>query len=191
VADRVIICSGAKYRILFPHLLRESGLQLCKLQMMQTAPLPGFRLPHSILSGLSIRRYPVFASCPSYNLLQDQASDPQIHAYGIHLLFKQAPDGSVIIGDSHEYSSLANAAAFEERTNPLINAAILHYAQGMLALPSWDITALWNGYYLTHPERHVYTATINDVIHVVTGIGGKGMTTGPGFSRANIASLLA
>lgn len=61
----------------------------------------------------------------------------------------------------------------------------------MVALPAWDIAALWNGYYLVHPDREIFTETIDEVIHIVTGIGGKGMTTGPGFARAHIDALLA
>ena len=71
-ADRVIVCSGADYRTLFPDHFRSSGLRICKLQMMQTVPLPPSYLPHSILSGLSIQRYPAFKSCPSYSLLNEQ-----------------------------------------------------------------------------------------------------------------------
>jgi D-hydroxyproline dehydrogenase subunit beta len=149
VADRVIVCSGADYRTLFPDIFRTSGLQLCKLQMMQTAPLPRFRLPHAILSGLSLQRYPAFASCPSYGLLPAQPIDEDVRAYGIHLLFKQAADGSVVIGDSHEYRDWTDAGLLEEITNCAINEAILRYARKMLRLPSWTIQTMWNGYYLT------------------------------------------
>jgi len=47
-----------------------------------------------------------------------------------------------------------------------------------------------NGYYLIHPQREVYTETIDDAIHIVTGIAGKGMSTGPGFVRKHFSSVL-
>lgn len=190
-AEKVFVCSGAEYRTLFPAFFQASGLKICKLQMMQTVPQPQPILPPALLSGLSIQRYPAFKSVPSYQRLQDQTADERLLTYGIHLLFKQAADGSVIIGDSHEYSTFEEANRNEESTNCLINAAILEYGQRMIALPSWQIQKLWNGYYLLHPQREVYTETIEDTIHVVTGIAGKGMSTGPGFAQRHIASVLA
>jgi len=188
-AERVFICSGAEYRILFPEFFLRSGLKICKLQMMQTVPQPQI-LPHSILSGLSIERYPAFKSCPSYPLLQEQPVDQRIREFGIHLLFKQTSDGSIIIGDSHEYSSFEDANTGEESTICLINETVLSYGQRMITLPTWDIQKLWNGYYLIHPGHQVYTETIEDRIHIITGIAGKGMSTGPGFSRQHIEAML-
>ena len=188
-ADRVIVCSGADYRTLFPDIFRSSGLQLCKLQMMQTAPLPRFRLPHAILSGLSIQRYPAFTSCPSYGLLAAQPIDEDLRAHGIHLLLKQAADGAVVIGDSHEYRDWTDASLLEEATSCAINEAILRYARTMLRLPSWTIQTMWNGYYLVYPGHDMYTRTIDGTIHIVTGAG-KGMTIGPGFARQHIDSIV-
>jgi FAD dependent oxidoreductase TIGR03364 len=188
-AERVIVCSGADYRTLFPDHFRTSGLQICKLQMMQTVPLSEFNLPHSILSGLSIQRYPAFKSCPSYVLLSEQPVDEELRAYGIHLLFKQAADGSVIIGDSHEYRDWQEMHQLEESTSSAINAAILAYAKKMVKLPSWDVQKMWNGYYLIHPQQGIYTAAISERIHFVTGIGGKGMSTGPGYARQSVERL--
>jgi len=190
-AGRVFVCSGAEYRTLFPELFVAGGFRVCKLQMMQTVPQPGFTLPHALLSGLSIARYPAFTSCPSYRLLREQPVDERIRQYGIHLLFKQLPDGRVVIGDSHEYSDVHDASALEEATNPLIDEAIVGYGSRMIALPPWDIEAMWNGYYLVYPEGEIYTGVVDDTIHIVTGIGGKGMTTGPGFARTYIESVLA
>jgi len=188
-ADRVFICSGAEYRILFPEFFLRSGLKICKLQMMQTVPQAQI-LPHSILSGLSIERYPAFKSCSSYVLLQEQPVDQGIRDFGIHLLFKQASDGSIIIGDSHEYSSFEEANRGEESTNCMINETILSYGRRMITLPTWEMQKLWNGYYLIHPRRQVYTETIDDRIHIITGIAGKGMSTGPGFSRWHVDEVL-
>ncbi len=191
-AERVVVCNGADVQTLFSDLFRASGLRVCKLQMMQTAPSTsdGFRLPHAILSGLSILRYPAFASCPSYEALRAQPMDDSLRAYGIHLLFKGGQDGSVVIGDSHEYRDPADVSALQETTDCAVAAAILRYGQTMLELPSWTPRMMWNGYYLTHPERDVYTHAVDDAIHIVTGIGGKGMTTGPAFARHSIDALL-
>jgi D-hydroxyproline dehydrogenase subunit beta len=189
-AEQVFVCSGADYRTLFPDFFRASGLRICKLQMMQTVPLPPRSLPLSLLSGLSILRYPAFRSTPSYEKLRQQPVDQDLRDYGIHLLFKQAVDGSVIIGDSHEYSDFEDASAGEEYTNCRINEAILRYGKRMLTLPSWEIEQMWNGYYLLHPQREVYTETIDERIHITTGIAGKGMSTGPGFSRQHINAVL-
>jgi FAD dependent oxidoreductase TIGR03364 len=104
-ADQVFVCSGTDYRTLFPEYFKASGLRICKLQMMQTESQPQYTLPHAILSGLSIRRYPAFKSAPSYPSLVEEPVDENIRGYSIHLLFKQTADGSVIIGDSHEYSA--------------------------------------------------------------------------------------
>jgi FAD dependent oxidoreductase TIGR03364 len=189
-ADQIFVCSGADYRTLFPEYFRKSGLRICKLQMMQTESQPQYTLPHAILSGLSIRRYPAFKSTPSYTSLAEKPIDASIQSYGIHLLFKQTSDGSVIIGDSHEYSAFQDANVAEEFTNCHINEAILQYGQQMISMPSWRIQTMWNGYYLIHPEREVYTETINDKIHIVTGIAGKGMSTGPGFARKHVSLKL-
>jgi FAD dependent oxidoreductase TIGR03364 len=189
VADQVFICSGAEYRTLFPAAFTSSGLRVCKLHMMRTVSQPQV-LPHALLSGLSIQRYPAFKSCPSYHALAEQPTDEPIRDYGIHLLFKQAADGSIIVGDSHEYRSFEEASTLEESTNSAINQTILQYGQRMITLPSWDIQAMWNGYYLTHPQRDIFTHDISRSVHIVTGIGGKGMSTGPGFAQANITATL-
>jgi FAD dependent oxidoreductase TIGR03364 len=189
-SDTVFMCSGSEYHTLFPDLFSRSGLRVCKLQMLSTVPQPTRVLPHSILSGLSIQRYAAFKSCPSYHLLADQSVDEDILRYGIHLLFKQAADGSIIIGDSHEYFDFAETIVGEERTRPAINEAILGYAHKMLDLPDWTLHELWNGYYLMHPQRQVYTETIAERIHVTIGIAGKGMSSGAGFSRHHVNEIL-
>jgi D-hydroxyproline dehydrogenase subunit beta len=190
-AQHIFVCSGAEYRTLFPEVFQASGLKVCKLQLMQTIAQPQYMLPHSLLSGLSIQRYPAFKSCPSYSLLQEQPADEYIRDYGIHLLFKQAADGTVIIGDSHEYSTFAEASRGEEYTNCHINEVILRYGQRMITLPSWDLQTIWNGYYLIHPQRPIYSETLDGAIHIVTGIGGKGMSTGPGFAKQHIDMVFA
>ena len=100
----------------------------------------------------------------------------------------------MVIGDSHEYSEFDAVGTAEgilvEDTNCLINEAILQYGRKMITLPSWDMQKMWNGYYLIHPERQIYTETIDGAIHITTGVAGKGMSTGPGLARKHIDSIL-
>lgn len=188
-ANHVFLCSGADGITLFPEVFASSGLRVCKLQMMRTVPLQNVTLRHSLLSGLSIRRYPAFISCPSYPLLQAEAMDEKLRAYGVHVLIKQEADGSVVIGDSHQYASISDASSLHERTDSDINESILGYARSMVRLPSWQLQSLWNGYYLVHPTDPIFATTIDHRIHIVTGIGGKGMSTGPGFARHSIKAM--
>jgi FAD dependent oxidoreductase TIGR03364 len=189
-AEHVFLCNGTEYRTLFPQHFAVSGLQICKLQMLRTVPQPGLLLPHALLSGLSIRRYPAFRSVPAYAELEQQKMDQRLRNYGIHLLFKQNADNSITIGDSHEYTPCQDASVFEEYTNWEINEIFLKQARRILNLPDWHIQHMWNGYYMVNPRDEIYTATIAGSIHIVTGIAGKGMSTGPGFSRHNIEQTL-
>jgi FAD dependent oxidoreductase TIGR03364 len=188
-ARRVILCAGAEYRTLFPGLFRRRGIKVCKLQMLQTAPQPGLTLPHALFSGLSIGRYPAFAACPSHRLLAGQPLAENLRNFGIHLLIRQLADGSLIVGDSHEYKDCANAAGLEETTNPAITAAILAYAARMVRVPALEPVALWNGYYLVLPGQDLFLESLDDVVHIALA-GGKGMTLGPGFARQNVDTLL-
>lgn len=189
-ADRVFLCNGTEYRTLFPTHFASSPLQICKLQMMRTVAQPGLLIPHALLSGFSIRRYPAFKSCPSHALLETQEMEQHLRDSGIHLLIRQNADASITIGDSHEYAPLQEASAGEERTNWQINEILLDSAHRMLRLPDWRLQQMWNGYYMVNPSAEIYTETIEGVIHIVTGIAGKGMSTGPGFARHHIERTL-
>jgi FAD dependent oxidoreductase TIGR03364 len=188
-AATVFVCSGAQFGSLFPAHFRASGLRLCKLQMMRSRPMPEVALRHAVLSGLSILRYPAFNICPSYPALVAQPVEEPLRRFGIHLLFKQAIDGTITIGDSHEYPEWHEAGPLLETTNPAINDAILTYARSMLRLPDWRMDAYWNGYYLTHPTRDIYSEAIDTGLHVVCA-GGKGMTLSPGFARRHVEQVL-
>ena len=189
-AARVIVCSGRDFKFLFPALFNSSDLQVCKLQMLSTYPLPGVKLPGSILTGLSIRRYYAFQHCPSYHRLNPEEVDPNLRKYGIHILFKQAVDGSIIIGDSHEYADADRAEELDFGIDDRVNQLILKEAQRILHLPDWRIARSWNGYYAQHRTQPIFERTLNNNIHIVTGIGGKGMTTACGYAKQYIEKMV-
>lgn len=185
-AQKVIICSGTDYQQLFYNHFMQSGMQICKLQMLRTGPFE--KISRNILSGLSLGRYPAFNIAPSKKKLKEAQKGTVYEKYGIHLLFKQTDDGSLIIGDSHEYFGLDQHVDYE--ISSTVNDYILGYANEMLDLKELKIKSLWIGFYMVNPREEVYNVEIEENIHVVTGIGGKGMSTGAGFSKFNIEKII-
>lgn len=190
LAEKILICNGSDFKILFPKLFAESDLEVSKLQMMQTKPQANYRLKGSILTGLSIRRYEAFAECPSYQAIKArEKQDTLVKKWGVHILFKQAADGSIILGDSHEY---ANADAIDELGFDMdmdIDNFILGESKKIFDLSTYEIQNRWLGFYAQCKNSDIFRHTVDRNIHIVTGIGGKGMTASAGFAKANIEQL--
>jgi FAD dependent oxidoreductase TIGR03364 len=184
-ARHAIVCNGSDLRTLFPDRFQAAGFERCKLQMLRTVAQPHLRLPTTLASGLTLRRYPAFANCPSYARLRDEPVAPGVLEAGIHILTVQDADGSFVLGDSHEYGT----GDLNEILDTRIEALILSEARKLIALTSWEIAQRWHGVYSMPRDAELYRATIDGVIHVVTGIRGKGMTTGPAVARETIEAL--
>lgn len=187
-ARKVLICNGSEFRLLFPDLFAKSGLVVSKLQMMQTVPMPEIVLPGNILTGLTIRRYESFADCPSYATLQTPEHLAELKKWGIHVLFKQALDGSIIIGDSHEYAGATQTDDLGFDTQDYINQLIIQEARRIVSFPVDRIQRTWAGFYAQTPAE-IFEADLEN-IHIITGIGGKGMTSSAGFSEEKMRSFL-
>ncbi len=187
---KVMVCSGAEFKTLYPEIYNQSDLQAVKLQMLQTVPQKNYELKGSILTGLSIRRYEAFQECPSYPSIRLKENPLSFEKkWGIHILFKQATDGSVIIGDSHEYADAGNSddLGFDLRAD--IDQFMTDEAKKIFTLPSFDIQHRWFGIYSQCKDQDIFRHSIGSNIHIVTGIGGKGMTGSAGFSKEHISSL--
>ena len=186
--DKLIIANGKDTQFLLPNHYPEKDLKISKLQMLLLAPQK--RIIHAnILTGLTIRRYESFHSCPSFSKIETTAEQKLLQSKGIHILFKQADDGSIILGDSHEYKPVHQQAGFGFDISTEINDMMLEEAKEILRLEHWNVEKSWAGFYLQGTESQVFTKTIDDVLHVVNGIGGKGMTTSPGFTEQYIDQL--
>ena len=191
-ADQVFVCGGDEVSELFPEVYAGAGLVISQLQMLRLEVQTGVRIPGNLLTGRSIRRYEAFRECPSYaTALAVAADDEFAERYGIHVLFKQADDGSIIIGDSHLY-----APATDDRCLPFdsleeVDQYILRAARRICDLPSWRPTHRWQGRYLQCEGRDVFAQTLHGRVHLVTGIGGKGMTAGPGYARRSVDRIYA
>jgi FAD dependent oxidoreductase TIGR03364 len=189
-ASKVILCCGSEFKTLYPDLFAKSDLEVTKLQMLQTKPQPGYELKGSILTGLSIRRYEAFYECTSFTAIKAK-EDPNSFEkkWGVHILFKQAADGSVIIGDSHEYADAANIDDLGFDLKMEVDDFMIEEAKKIFNLPTFEIQNRWYGMYSQCKENDIFQHTVDGNIHIITGIGGKGMTGSAGFSKENIKNI--
>ncbi|WP_417800035.1 TIGR03364 family FAD-dependent oxidoreductase [Tenacibaculum sp.] len=190
LASKVIICNGSDFKTLYPSIYNESDLIVSKLQMMQTKPQKNYQLDGSILTGLTIRRYEAFEECASWNTIKAN-EDPNSFEkkYGVHILFKQATDGSVILGDSHEYATAKNIDDLGFDLNEDIDNFMIQEAKKIIDLPTYEIQHRWAGFYSQCKTKDLFEHSVGENIHIVTGIGGKGMTGSAGFSKESINKL--
>ncbi len=191
-ASKIIICGGHEFKTLYPKVFDESDLEVSKLQMLQTKPQGIYSLPGNILTGLSIRRYESFSECASYQKIK-ASEDPKSFEkkFGIHILFKQALDGSIILGDSHEYADAKNADDLGYDLNMEIDEFMIHEAKKIIDLPTYEIQRRWFGIYSQCKTKDIFEHNPSPNIYIVTGIGGKGMTGSGGFSKFNIDKIYA
>jgi FAD dependent oxidoreductase TIGR03364 len=184
-ARHAVVCNGSDLRTLFPEHFAAADFERCKLQMLRTVPQPTLPMPTTLASGLTLRRYPAFRICPSWDRLKDEPAAPGVLERGIHVLMVQDADGSFVVGDSHEVSTGDLSEILDTQTEALI----LSEARKLARLASWDITERWHGIYGMPRDAELYRERFDGVIHLVTGIRGKGMTTGPAVARETIDSL--
>jgi FAD dependent oxidoreductase TIGR03364 len=184
-ARHAVVCNGADLRTFFPDRFTAAGFERCKLLMLRTVAQPQVCLPTTVASGLTLRRYPAFADCPSFARLSEEPPAPGVLEKGIHILTVQDPDGSFVVGDSHEYGTGDLNEILDTRTEALILAE----ARKLITLPTWEVAERWHGIYGMPRNAELYRETIDHVVHIVTGIRGKGMTTGPAVARETIDTL--
>lgn len=188
-ANKVIICNGSEFKILFTDLFAQSGIVTSKLQMLRTTPMPALPLEGNILTGLTTRRYESFEECPSFSTLTTPDYLQELKRWGVHILFKKAMDGSVIVGDSHEYMLVGKEEPGYE-INQYINDLMWQEAARIVDMKDWKLAASWAGYYSQHAAKDIVEIDIENKIHIRTAIGGKGMTSSAGYAQKSIRHLL-
>ena len=109
-ADKFVVCPGDDLVSLFPERIASFNVTRCKLHMMRLAD-PGFRLGTTVMSDLSLARYPGFAALPQAAALRRrlEAEEKRALDNGVHLIAVQSADGSLVVGDSHHYAPTAGS----------------------------------------------------------------------------------
>jgi FAD dependent oxidoreductase TIGR03364 len=189
--DLVVLCTGANYTgVAGPHLAATGalagdrasgsatggGLRRVRLQMLQTDPFPG-RLTTSLADGDSLRYYPAY-DVPSLAALPPQA--PEAAAQRAQLLLVQRLDGSLTIGDTHEYDEPFGFDVTEDAYDHLLARAAELFGT---ALPR--VRRRWAGVYseVTGTAALYHRSDVCPGVVLVTGPGGRGMTCSPAIAE--------
>lgn len=179
--DVVILCPGADHSSLFKVHFDSAPIRRVRLQMMSTDKLDE-SLTTSIADGDSMRYYPGY-EVPSLNNLPPQHSIAKKNH--MQLLMVQRTDGTLTIGDTHEY---VEPFEFKLHEDPYL---YLHeVASNLLGRKLPPIINRWEGVYSQQIDGAVCDRRqISNNIISVTGPGGRGNTLAPAIAEETIEGL--
>ncbi|WP_395396578.1 TIGR03364 family FAD-dependent oxidoreductase [Novosphingobium sp. BL-8A] len=171
-AESIFVCPGDDLNALFPEVMAEREVTRCKLQMMRLAA-PGYRLPRPVMSDLGLARYEGYSALPEAQALIEQLcveQGAQLDA-GVHLIVAQSADGSLVVGDSHDYGDAPDPFHHEA-----VDRLILDEFQAVLgkAPPALEC---WVGVYASSPRQNWFTREVANGVHVTVVTCGAGMST--------------
>lgn len=162
-----------------------------KLQMLEIKPGKRLNLNGSLLTGRTIRRYESFKECPSYQrIISYKDPNDECLQLGIHLLFKETHEGHLIVGDSHQYAPYTEKdSLYPYLIDQHINELILGEMSKILDIGQYKIVKTWNGLYTQLATGDISHSQPDENIHVITAIGGKGMTASLGWAYENVKQI--
>lgn len=180
-ADAIVVCPGDDLATLFPDAL--ATVTRCKLQMLRLAS-PGFRLPATIMSDLSLVRYLGYAALAEAAALRTRLENEQpAHlANGVHLIVAQDADGSLVVGDSHHYADTPDPFASEAVERLILD----EFAAVFGAVP--PVTERWIGTYAS-AGAHSIVVTPARGVRLVVVTSGTGASTGFALAEEVIGEL--
>lgn len=177
--DLVVVCPGADHTSLFAGEFKSAPLRRVRLQMFSTAPL-GVELTTSIADGDSLRYYPAY-DVPALADLQPQ--HPVADAAKMQLLMVQRADGTLTIGDTHEYDEPFDFALREPEYEYL-----LQVAEDILGRRLPKIARRWAGVYSQRTDGAVCDRQfLGKRVALVTGPGGRGNTLSTAIAENTLA----
>lgn len=184
-ADHIIVCPGTDLVTLFPELIAQRQVALCKLHMLRVAD-PGFTLNAAVMSDLGLVRYLGYQNCSSLPALRARLQDEQ-EAWlsdGIHLIAVQGADGSLVVGDSHHYGDTHDP--FQPRA---VDDRILAELSATLSIDAPEVTERWIGIYPSGPDV-AFSETPAPGVRLVMVTSGTGASTAFALAEETLADLL-
>jgi FAD dependent oxidoreductase TIGR03364 len=185
-AGAAVVCPGDELVTLFPERLAAAGIGRCTLQMLRLES-PGFALPGTLMSDLSLVRYGGFASLPEADALRQRLKSEQSEylRHGIHLIVAQSSDESLVVGDSHHYDAAALPFADEN-----IYRLLLDEYRAATGRPAPSVRERWTGTYTVADDRVVLIDAPSPRVRLVLVTSGVGASTGFAIGEEVIDELL-
>ena len=185
-ADRVAVCPGDDFNVLYPERFGVYPVTRCKLQMLRLAS-PGFTLPAALMSDLGLGRYAGYAGLESAAPLKARLAheQPEHLKHGVHLIVVQSADGSLVVGDSHHYAATPDPFGSEA-----VDSLILEEFRAALGIAPPAILGRWIGTYASASDRQVLVDAPHPHVRIATVTSGAGASTGFAIGEEVIASLL-
>jgi FAD dependent oxidoreductase TIGR03364 len=177
-AEQIVVAAGPDLRRLFPQVVAEHGLRRCRLQMLRLeAPSPA--LNTHLCAGLTLLHYANFASCPTLPELRArfERERPDAIAHGVHVLVSEHGDGTITVGDSHEYADTTCPYQSEE-----VEKVILRYLDEFLSTENAAVRERWEGFYPTHDSLPYFSHEVLPGVQTVLTFG-TGMTLSFGVAE--------
>lgn len=193
-ADHVIVCTGHGLPALFPALAADAGLIECALSMaLATTPAP-LTTSAALLTRTSLLRYEAFSTLPGAEAVAAEvaADAPALLEVGANVMFGPRPDGSIVIGDSHDYA--ASADPFLEESTIDVLLAEAGAVLGLSPTESssthgFEIRQRWQGIYASSAARPLIVEAVDERTTVATVATGIGMTIAFGLAERTLATL--
>jgi glycine/D-amino acid oxidase-like deaminating enzyme len=154
--------------------------------MLKVRPAPGFRLPGSVMSDLSLVRYLGYAELPEAAALRARldAEQPELLEHGIHLIVVQGADGDLVVGDTHH--NFWSPPPFSREALDDMMLAEMH---AVLNLPGAHVVERWSGTYATLPDRLMIREAPLDGVRLVIVTSGTGASTAFAIAEETLAEL--
>ena len=184
-AGAAVVCPGDDVVSLFPQRIAKYQPTRCKLQMLRLAD-PGFRLPGAVMSDLGLVRYAGYSALPEAEPLRARLKKEQDEhlRQGIHLIAVQSADGSLVVGDSHQYATTPDYFA-DERVDQLI----LDEFTAATGRPAPAVCERWIGTYPSCAGRTLFIDAPARNVRIVMITSGSGASTGFSVGEEVVAEL--
>jgi len=184
-ATTVVVCPGDDLETLYPERLKAARIGRCTLQMMRL-DAPGYELPGTLMSDLSMVRYEGLASLPEAAVLRQRlvAEQAEFFQHGIHLLIAQSADGSLVVGDSHHYDAAPIIFA-KERVSELL----LEEFAAVTGHRAPAVRERWTGTYTVADRGPTFIEAPTPETRLVLMTSGIGASTGFAIGEDVITDL--
>ena len=183
---KLIMAPGNHLKGLGRDVFEKKEVQSSKLHMLRVMPEKKIILPGGIMADLTLMRYPGYENLPSKKKLDKvikKTSRAELDN-GIHVIVVQGKDGSLTIGDSHQYTHDTHYP-FENET---IDNLILKKFDQVLPIGKYKVIERWVGEYPSGKKDYLDHWLDKNICiaNVTTGIG---MSTGFAFAEDVISKL--